>query len=114
MRALLALATLLAFAGCKNPETVPEVMRILREAKFQGDITVTTGGKLSAGARTTFFAGPDDSALAAHGTVNFNDPVVRPADPPSTAAVEDIVRRVLAEMTSVQNQQPGVTVTRVP
>jgi len=75
------LAILLAFlglgmAGCQEGGTSNlEMVKILQQGKFQGDITVTSDGRLGGGVTTTFSGGAGEAALAAHGTVNFADQV---------------------------------------
>lgn len=61
--------------GCDSAPTINETLILLKEGKFQGDLTITSDGRVSFGVSTHTGIGAEKSAIAAHGTVNFGDQV---------------------------------------
>lgn len=64
-----------AMMGCKDELQHQNTLEFLQQGKARGHLVITTTGALSAGMRTVFFAGADETAVSFDGDVDFADSV---------------------------------------
>ena len=68
----------LACLGCNDPNTMETTLQALERGKAQGQLILTSDGRVSVDQRISFGLGAGKAALSFSGNIDFNDPVNRP------------------------------------